>query len=972
MANSINIDGTEYRIEGDDLATEATLRRLVEAVNRMASGRGSGGGPPGGGAAAAGENLSQQYQAAADNLDDMSGSVIRYGQENEKIIRLQTGTAKGFDLLGAAMKGLRGAIKLLDIAFTTAVGIVSYAFGVVDQMSEGVKDLYSAGIRLQGGFSELARTAGLAGMSVAELGKVMIENRAAVSRFGGGNMIEGAKRMSAFSKELVFGKANLAGLGIGVAEAAGYIADYSDIQMRLTKQDITKARAGENANDVQKRVTQSTANYISDLDSLARTTGKTREEMHELIADLSKDVDITSTLDALGLAAEQKENITEFAAMIKAMPGGEGMLQGFKSLLQIGTMTGDMAAAFATVGPQLQGEMAGIAADLKSGAIDEKTARDRMMDAMTDNAEQISITLGRIPEEQRTQAQKDLLAMANSAKEREAARKKEIEDYMNNNKERKMSFAQAEKELNDQRSAELKAQTDLDAMKKKFSTILNSLVLKIFGSQAFMNLFDKAMKGLEKFGDFLLNAIGKVDPYIKKFDAIATPIIEKLWTTLSTIFGQVMEALRGVNLGELFKNIYTVFSVISRTVGNILANIDLNAVFLTLQGFFKEVAGFVNQIFAAVDFKMIGTLFNTVFGTVSDVIKDLWERVKGLFASQEGGMAGALGKVIGAVSKYLNYVVKVLKLLYQYVLSPILDILGPIIGTIVNLLVGVIDVFGSIADFWSTVIDFFTGDASFSQVFDKFKAVWSAAFSTLFTLLKDFGKIIASPFVALFNLIKQAVMDLKGGVIKLFEGVGAFFTDLITSAKNFFANFSIEKIVTGLIDTVKNVFTGIAQWWADFSFMDMLEAVKQKIVDLFSSIGSYIAKKLNPLNWFSDDDDDKKKPAPAAAPAAPAAAPALTPQQIAQIPEDMRTPAQKEILAKSQAAAPATPAAAAPAQYTSTSSNNASEDANAVNIRALKNIGEILERIAQITMAIEDKMDTTTGDAGYARVAPRT
>lgn len=944
MANSINIDGTEYRIEGDDLATEATLRRLVEAVNRMSGGR--GGGAPGG-AAAAGSNLSQQYQQAAENLDDMSGSIIRYGEENERVIRLQTGTAKGFDLLGIAMKGLRGAVKLLDIAFTTAVGVVSYAFGVVDQMSDSVKDLYSSGIRLQGGFSELARTAGLAGMSVAELGKVMTENRAAVSRFGGGNMIEGAKRMSAFSRELVFGKANLAGLGIGVAEAAGYIADYSDIQMRLSKQDITRARTGENANDVQKRVTQSTADYISDLDSLARTTGKTREEMHELIADLSKDVDITSTLDALGLAAGQKENILEFSAMLKAMPGGEGMMQGFKSLLQFGTMTGDMAAAFATVGPQLQGEFTNIAADLKSGAIDEKTARDRMMDAMGDNAEQISRTLGTIPEEQRTQAQKDIIAMANSAKEREAARKKEIDDYMKTNGKRNLSFAQAEKELNDQRSAELAAQKKMQDLKAKFSQILNSLVLKIFGSEAFMNLLDKAMTALGNLGDLLLNAVVKVDPYIKKFDAIATPIIEKLWTIMTDVFGKAMEAIKGVNLGELFKNIYTVFSVISRTVGNILANIDLNAVFTTLSGFFKEVAGFVNQVFAAIDFKMIGDLFMTVFGTVSDVIKDLWERVKGMFASQEGGFAGTLGKIVNALGKVLKVAVKVFKLLYDYVLSPIMDILGPIIGTIVNLLVSVFDVFANIADYFSTLVDFFTGDASLSDVLDKLIVAWKSVFSGVWTLIKDLAKVVASPFVAIYNFLEKLTNAVFNGIKKVLDA------------------FNIGEILTKVADSIKNVFAGIAKWWQDFSFTDMLESVKQKIIDLFSSIGNYIKEKLNPLNWFKKD----KKEAAAAPAAAPAVA--LTPQQIGMIPEAQRTPEQKAILAKSAAVAPATPAAAAPARYGDTSSNNTSEDSNLVNTRALKAIGEILERISQITMAIEAKMEPPAGSAGFAGVAPR-
>jgi len=931
MANSININGTEYRIEGDDLATEATLRSLVAAMNRLASASArSGGGSSnaGGGAADAGAALNQGLDEVAGNLDDMSGSVIRMNTQNNEIIRLQGGTAKGFNILGGAAKALGGAFKLVQGAFMIGVAIVSAAFGAVDKMADTVKEMNASGIRFQGGFAELAAAAGSAGLSVEELGRLMTQNHAAVARFGGGNMNEGAKRLTAFSRELVFGKAKLAGLGIGVSEAAQYLADYADIQQNLTHQDITRARAGETAADVQKRVTASTADYVSDLDSLARSTGKTREEMNKMMADFAKNPDFTATLDMLGLAGEEKNSVMKFATMLQGLPGGETLVSAFGDLLQFGTMTGDTAAAFATVGPQLQNTFTGIADKLKSGAITEEQARDEMANAMGDNAEQISKTLGAIPQAQRTQAQKDLLMAANAAKANKAAREGEVIEFMKTAAGRNKTFAEAEKAMNDQRSAELESQKQLQDIKTKFGGMFESLILKIFGSKVFLTLFDKITTGFQTLADFIYSAIKKVDPYIAKFDTVVMPIVNKMIKFFSDVFGKVSE---------------------------ILGKIDITSALSILGEIFDQILTFANTVVNAIDFKMIGDIFTQVFGTVSDVLQNLWGRVKDIFSKQEGGMGGtlaklgeALGKIVNALGKVIKVVVKVFKLLYDWVLQPIMDILGPIIGTIVNALVGVIDIFGSLADYWTTLIDFFMGDASFSEVFDKFMAVWTSIGNYLINGLKDWGKMLMSPFVSIYN-----------HWVRIFNTVGDF-------VKNVFGGFDIGVILTKVTDSIKNVFAGIAKWWKEFSFMDMLNSITDAIKGLFSSIGNYIKDKLNPLNWFKKD-----KKGAAAAPPPKDLSKSTIPAEINTIPEGQRTPIQNRILEvqknpmamlKPLPAAPTTPAATgAPAAATALAKPAAGVGKVVNTDDLVKKISAQIDMMTQVLMAIEKQGEEKPG-----------
>jgi hypothetical protein len=116
---------------------------------------------------------------------------------------------------------------------------------------------------------------------------------------------------------------------------------------------------------------------------------------------------------------------------------------------------------------------------------------------------------------------------------------------------------------------------------------------------------------------------------------------------------------------------------------------------------------------------------------------------------------------------------------------------------------------------------------------------------------------------------------------------------------------------------------------------------------------------LNPLNWFKKDKGEAaKKPPP----------PATSPKDIAKIPEGQRTPAQKEILAKAQAAAaPATPAATGVPTAATALAKPAAGTGKVVNTDDLiKKISAQIDMMTQVLIAIEKQGEEKPGMAASA------
>lgn len=870
MANSININGIEYAIEGDELATEATLRSLVDAVNRLGRAQSqnnqrnqstpAAGGAAQGGSSDALNRVQDAAEDAAGGLDQLNNNVIRMGASNNNYIRLIGKNVQGFGSLSNIVGKLGGVITVVVTAF--------FAFkGVIDDMTETVADMNAAGMRFSGGFYELSRQAGDAGLSVTEFGRLLRENQSAIARFGNGTITDGSKKMVAFARELTFGKTNLAGLGIGVGEAAEYIAEYAELQQYLNGVNIAQARAGETQEQVAKRVAAETESYVQNLDDLARTTGKTRQEMAKLMNEMSKDADLTSTLAMLNLPAKSKDNIIKFATLLKGLPGGETLMSGLKDMLQFGTMTGETAQAFATVGPQLQGTFANIAENLKSGAITEEQARDQMMDAMGSNAEQIMQTLGSIPESARTQAQKDLIMAAQQAKANKQAREGEIEALVKEGKTRQQAVDTIKKRRDD----EARLSKQMENTQKRFGQMFDTLLLRIFGNKIVMSLLENVMNMLEQAGNFIYGILDKVtggNGFTKGLDKLveaSAKILKGIFKVLNVIVDVLAPPI-----GYLVDILGNVVSVVSDVIGFIVDLLTLNwgalgedlgsmgeSLFNTFESMMKPITALIDWISGINIIDGIKSMFTGIMDWVSSF--DLLSPVKAFFSGigdffsnlDIGGMiSGAIGFVVDGLIGTITAPFKLIGSFFSDGTEGVVDTVNSVVDTIMSPLTMIQSLFSnglepiktainSAIDFLSAPIDAIA--SIFGSSVEEIKSFVSTAIDSLKVPFELIGEVIGGAI----DMVKALIDRTITVILAPFDAIRGLFTS------------GISGLIKSLENTIAAIFAPfnlIIKWFTGFD-------VGKIMGDLWKAIKS----KFNPLNWFGGGDKKKEEAKPAAA-----------------------------------------------------------------------------------------------------------
>lgn len=878
MANSININGTEYRIEGDDLATEATLRALLAAFERMNQRAGNAGGSGGASPAqAAADQLSNAVNDVTQDVNGYSQTISMLGRANESIITaantsgsLLGGLGGMFGKVSSTLVRFMPQLLILEKVVGGLIAVFGAVMGVVTEMTDTIKQMYAAGVRFQGGLVEVSRLAGLAGMDVKEFGDMITKNSAAVARFGNGSVNQGAKKMTEFARELTFGTANLAGMGVTVGEAAQYLADYADNQQRMNGINITARRAGESELDVQKRVTKETQDYVEDLDMLARATGRTREEMNKIIGDLSKDVDLKSTMAMLQLPAKQKDEVVKFGALLSSLPGGDTMMKGLKDMLQFGTMTGETAKAFATVAPQLQGTFASITTDLKKGKITAEQATDAMMDAMGGQADKIAETLGRIPESMRTQAQKDMLAMAMAAKERQQAREGDIKALMADGMTRK----QAENKLKKQREEELAANAKFQDAAKRLGSIIPTFLAMIAKSKFFTTTISMIGDVVGKFANFMLNLFdtkGKVGGGLMKvFNLVGSAV---------GLVGKVIGAIWKSIFQPIINFIWPVVEGLMSIIGNVAD------VFGAIFDFFGGIIDFLSGDISSADFsKLMGNVFDKILDSFRGFFKSIADTAKGMLKATFDAAAGVI-KVIGRT--LLGIITWPFRMFAEAVKS-VFNFAG-LEGALDGILDPILNLFNDITD-WFSSLDISKFFMDITESVGRFFELLALPFSMIYNFitggidgvketLSRAWETITSPFDTIMSIFGDDD-DVAEGSVNVIKAM----TDPLDMVTDFFDSEleGISNAVGGAIDAAKAPFVATEQFLEDSltavmdTVKDMFDAVMspfRMIEDMFNNFNiseildkawEAIKKKLNPFNWFGGDDKEEKKPAAAA------------------------------------------------------------------------------------------------------------
>jgi len=550
MANSININGQEYVIEGDELGSESTLRSLRNIMEGMSKN-------------------ADKYEKIREKAERANLDVLKKTNEELDEYSKLTGKAnkesgegfmKDFNPLGMASNILGKITGSITGAVELITGVLATLVGALEKASSVLAEMYASGARFQGSLAELNRQAFLSGLGLEEFAKLISKNQAALTRFGDGSVKEGARRMGDLAQEITFGEKGLAGLGITVGQAAQYLVDYADIQQRINGVNVVNAQSTTKGTASYNKMISSVTRYVEDLDNMALMTGKTRDELHALNMELAKDPVFFANLS--GVAPKAAEEFTKFATAMQSI-GGPAIMDFINQVSQFGGAFGEVAVPLQRLAPQLQGPLTQIIQQLREGYIDNDTAMSRVSEMFDEKTvkqiqsgyQQLGLAA--------TQLDKNLVSLAqNSLMTNQALERAVAQNYENLNKGKKwadLDNKQKKAALEDyrkQRSDEAKMVQEMNTKMLQLRGTFSSFILKFFENDTvktvWNNLFGQGGI-LDKLSKTLLNILGDKDStFAQKMTKAFTAAWESMRGVVDLIITPIWDKMKE-GIVELFR-----------------------------------------------------------------------------------------------------------------------------------------------------------------------------------------------------------------------------------------------------------------------------------------------------------------------------------------------------------------------------------------------------------------------------------
>jgi len=289
------------------VASEATLKQLLAAMNRMA-----GGGSSGAAAEAKARKLANDAMSAGTQLtkesnkateDDITATkkAARATNElSEKMGRLAAqGVKQAAESLYELGKTIVGGTTSNIADFTKHIPVFGSALtslaSIVDETVDSYRSFSEIGAGFGGSLTEMRRAAADSGMYLDEFAQFMANNSSTMMLLGT-TVSEGAKRFNNMNAAIRSSGdlEGLAKLGFTLVDVNEGMAEYVELQGMM--------------GHLQGRSTRDLANgsaqYLEQLDRLSKLTGKSRKELAERMAQEAGDYHTQAML--AGMSAEQQ------------------------------------------------------------------------------------------------------------------------------------------------------------------------------------------------------------------------------------------------------------------------------------------------------------------------------------------------------------------------------------------------------------------------------------------------------------------------------------------------------------------------------------------------------------------------------------------------------------------------------------------------------------------------------------------
>ena len=350
MAEEVDIGN----VGGDGVASEVTLARLVVTMEAMAKAKGVN--PA---------DITKKMQAVMDESSKHVKDNTTAQKENTKETKKTTKTIKKLGqasmnaiggLLGSVAGGFTGLAKefvnggnnLQDFAQHIPIvgGLLGGFAGYIDNTVSTFRTLSSTGAAFGNDMLETRRSAAQMGLSLDEFAGLITNNAGNLAALGG-SVTLGAERFKKMNDNIKKSGdfAALKNMGFTVEEVNEGMGDYIDLQRRMgTLQGKSTAELATGS-----------ADYLRQIDLLAKVTGKTREEAEKALREQAADAAIRGMMNQFKEGSQELKNFQLSLGIIEEMGGATGAAM--KDLLD-GMPSGPETAQFLNMmgdaGPAMQ------------------------------------------------------------------------------------------------------------------------------------------------------------------------------------------------------------------------------------------------------------------------------------------------------------------------------------------------------------------------------------------------------------------------------------------------------------------------------------------------------------------------------------------------------------------------------------------------------------------------------------------
>jgi len=272
-SSSSDLDGAQF----ENAATEATLKRLVDLMEKQ---------KPGSGAAV--KNTAQQAQGIAPAVLKETNNAIG---------------ATG-DAAKAAASGM-GSFAAQTVKFLASGPFELLSAGVlflkdtIGKSMDTLRDTAKNGASFNGSLLELNKAAAGSGMNLETYSKFIKENKETMASFGG-TVTEGAKRLGQMSRDL---RRSDAGQQL---QALGISAE--DISFGMTQYVAQQTAAGRIQGKTQAEITAGAAGYIKNLGELSRLTGESVDALAKQANDNAREARMQILMSGMSADAADELN----------------------------------------------------------------------------------------------------------------------------------------------------------------------------------------------------------------------------------------------------------------------------------------------------------------------------------------------------------------------------------------------------------------------------------------------------------------------------------------------------------------------------------------------------------------------------------------------------------------------------------------------------------------------------------------